>query len=1141
MDVNVFGIQHVHKDMRDAVFGGPENDRKPDPRKIHLAKNHLDHHGLLGKKTNIQDPIKFPLPKLEGKTLDEHFYRLGTDVAEPYRTMAFDFIQNSLPPKPTMDEWDINTSGWVRYEQGKSPQKVDYPLEDKLVFDVEVLYKISDYPVIATAASPNAWYGWISPWLLSETEEIDQLIPLGPRDKHRVIVGHNVGYDRKRVKEEYHIEESKNFFLDTMSLHIAVNGMCSRQRPQWMKLNKRKKAKPAEEEQEDGGVERSLSPTGRPGEDTTLTEDLEDNPWFQQSALNNLADVSYLHCGIKLDKSTRDYFGELSRKETVDNLAMLLDYCAEDVNVTHKVLCKVLPLFIDVCPHPVSFAGFKEMSSLFLPINRDWDSYLDTAEQCFQDAHDEINGKLVELTDKAVALKDKPEIYLNDPWLSQLDWTITPIRMKKAKKDGTPPEPAAGQKHPGMPNWYKKLFPRANSPMNITVKSRITPLLLRLQWDGHPLIWTTQFGWIFKCTPEEARKYQKLNYGVCDMSKQEPHLRDDIEHVYFKVPHKDGPTARCTSPMAKGYMSYFEQGILFSEYEHAKLAIELNSQCSYWGSARERLFNQMPVYSNTTDMGVPKTSENGGKEFGMIIPKTIPMGTITRRAVEDTWLTASNAKKNRIGSELKAMVKAPPGYVFIGADVDSEELWIASLIGDSLFGMHGSTALGWMTLEGTKNEGTDLHSRTASILGISRNEAKIFNYGRIYGAGLKFATMLLRQFNPLISNEEASSTAMKLYKATKGESTKSSAFKMKQFWRGGSESVVFNRLEEMAEEDSPQTPVLGASITAALTRQNLGKSNFLPSRINWSIQSSGVDYLHLLTVSMNYLLRRYKIQGRLCITVHDEIRYLVKEEDRYRAALALQISNLWTRAMFCQQLGIDNVPQSCAFFSLIDIDHVMRKEVDMDCVTVSNPDPIPTGEALDINQLLEQCPKLLKPRLSSKEQKRFKQLQDIPYTPRTSVFDQFGKKGEETPFEFLESQLEPDKEKFKEIEKHLTRQRKNNSRKQNVVKTENDNTTNSKTKSDHSSSKKAKTTDVKGKARKLTNNKKKNILTPKSELLTSVPGTLDEGFVSRLKVRGDPEVVNFFDSEWKLEDSTMVWKQPQRLQYINIRNYHGLF
>ena len=97
-------------------------------------------------------------------------------------------------------------------------------------------------------------------------------------------------------------------------------------------------------------------------------------------------------------------------------------------------------------------------------------------------------------------------------------------------------------------------------------------------------------------------------------------------------------------------------------------------------------------------------------------------GTATRRAVEPTWLTASNAKvnvwfkklelrhsyrqnlipsnlffclqENRVGSELKCMVRAPPGYHLVGADVDSQELWIASVLGDTNFtGIHGEYSI----------------------------------------------------------------------------------------------------------------------------------------------------------------------------------------------------------------------------------------------------------------------------------------------------------------------------------------------------------------------------------------------------------------------------------------------------------------
>jgi DNA polymerase gamma 1 len=157
---------------------------------------------------------------------------------------------------------------------------------------------------------------------------------------------------------------------------------------------------------------------------------------------------------------------------------------------------------------------------------------------------------------------------------------------------------------------------------------------------------------------------------------------------------------------------------------------------------------------------------------------------------------------------------------------------------------------------------------------------------------------------------EAERVATELYESTKGQKSKSKAINHgRPFWKGGTESVVFNKLEKIAEQDIPRTPVLGCAITEALMQRYINKGGFMPSRINWTIQSSGVDYLHLLIISMEYLSKMYNIDARLSITVHDEIRFLVKEEDAYRAAMALQISNLWTRAMFSEQVGINDVPQ----------------------------------------------------------------------------------------------------------------------------------------------------------------------------------------------------------------------------------------
>jgi hypothetical protein len=51
---------------------------------------------------------------------------------------------------------------------------------------------------------------------------------------------------------------------------------------------------------------------------------------------------------------------------------------------------------------------------------------------------------------------------------------------------------------------------------------------------------------------------------------------------------------------------------------------------------------------------------------------------------------------------------------------------------------------------------------------VSRDQAKVLNYARIYGAGEQFARLLLKQFNPALSEGEVSARARHMYEQTKG-------------------------------------------------------------------------------------------------------------------------------------------------------------------------------------------------------------------------------------------------------------------------------------------------------------------------------------------------------------------------------------
>lgn len=517
-------------------------------------------------------------------------------------------------------------------------------------------------------------------------------------------------------------------------------------------------------------------------------------------------------------------------------------------------------------------------------------------------------------------------------------------------------------------------------PTNIGTGMQIAPKLLRLCWEGYPLHFIRGQGWGFLVPHKFTREYDDIEGGMipleqlaaaCPVLDINPEattgesqealgsLWRDVEQnisrkdyyrklkkdktnnaykgtgiwcnldleeccYFLKLPHKDGPSHRVGNPLSKDFLNKFSENVLAGDGKTAERVVEIAKMLSYWRNNRDRINGQLVVWLGKDQL--PKHLRDEDMDYGAIIPQVVVCGTLTRRAMEPTWMTASNAQRERIGSELRAMVQAPKGYKMVGADVDSQELWIASVLGDGhAAGIHGATPLGWMTLSGSKAAKTDMHSVTAQAVGISRDHAKVINYARIYGAGQNFAERLLKQFNPTFSEAEARSKAMKMFALTKGKKfyylkpdyrdefphkgySGYEALKMakvcnkavdemfeKARWEGGTESAMFNRLEEIAGSDAPVTPFLGCRLSRALEPQEGTEERFLPTRINWVVQSGAVDFLHLMLVSMRWLMGN---RVRFCLSFHDEVRYLVEDRYAHRAALAMHVTNLLTRA-FC--------------------------------------------------------------------------------------------------------------------------------------------------------------------------------------------------------------------------------------------------
>uniref|UniRef100_A0A4W6EBV9 DNA polymerase subunit gamma-1 n=1 Tax=Lates calcarifer TaxID=8187 RepID=A0A4W6EBV9_LATCA len=1136
--LNPLKIQMLSKNLHKQIFRGVEPQYREE--EVERSINHLQKQKLWGKETSLLPDVELKLPKMYGKNIDEHFRTLARIQSLPYLEAATKLHLAELPPMPQEWKWEV---GWTRYGPNGESQKVDFPEESALVFDVEVCMSEGQCPTLAVAVSPTNWYSWCSKRLIEERYSwsnqltLADLIPLEtlinsaktPRGQwnHRLIVGHNVSFDRSYIKEQYLLKGSMVRFMDTMSLHMAISGLTGFQRTLWMasKLGKKRGLQEVKEH---------IKKTGQKGEGSMIGS----WDWVNISSINNLADVHALYVGgPPLQKEARDTFvkGKVSKSPPINLL-------------TSTLTC---------------------MGVSYLPVNQNWGRYLEDSQDIYEELQREMKKSLMTLADDACQLL-QDDRYKEDPWLWDLEWDVQEFKLKKvaaSKKkqlkkavetqaatplpdldeDPGPPSeeemagpcpsrlaveklketvnqlPKRRQHLPGHPGWYRKLCEKMSdedswSPgaNQISLQMRLTPKLMGLTWDGFPLHYTEKHGWGYLVpgrrdnlnSQEENtgpvcphRAIENVYREYCEQnSKEQPeyldsNLSDDlmltdsavwtkVEELssleslteengvrmmnnggkkknmvsdlffryvqmlcaffcccflfyvtflfhfdsqchyhhgngpyndvdipgcwFFKLPHKDGNHNNVGSPFSKDFLAKMEDGTLRAGRggTNATRALEINKMISFWRNAHKRISSQMVLWLRKGELprfvSRHKEFDEEG-QYGAILPQVITAGTVTRRAVEPTWLTASNARRDRVGSELKAMVQVPPGYHLVGADVDSQELWIAAMLGEAHFaGMHGCTAFGWMTLQGKKSQGTDLHSRTAETVGISREHAKVFNYGRIYGAGQPFAERLLMQFNHRLSQTEAASKAKKMYALTKGirrynlsengewlvselgievEREENGSVSLqelrkisrlaskcskrkgwdivgKRVWTGGTESDMFNKLESIAHSAQPATPVLGCRISRALEPKAV-KNEFITSRVNWVVQSSAVDYLHLMLVAMKWLFEENDIDGRFCISIHDEVRYLVRSEDRYRAALALQITNLLTRSAFAHALGMQDLPQSVAFFSAVDIDQCLRKEVNMDCVTPSNPTGLerryglPPGEALDIYQIID--------------------------------------------------------------------------------------------------------------------------------------------------------------------------------------------
>ena len=564
----------------------PLNNPKVNPSFI-LSQLKKSIENVQFKTDQVSSTIDYPwnsvvkyLPELKNNNVMDHLDVLGRRYSTSYLKCIHNVLtipDSLLENRPT--KWSFE-KGWTRYTPngcgGYKSQMVNHPLEDSIVFDIEVCMDVknNNKPTLAVALTPEAWYSWCGEALVDFTEEskqafgtiddlsMDHLIPMGNCvNGERLIVGHNVSFDRSFIKEQYNIGLDNTRFLDTMSLHICVSGL---------------------------------------NQDQKLFAIKNGNPWNSISSLNNLNDVYKLYCNPEenINKDPRNIFVKGTIKDVRDNFLPLTDYCANDVAVTLKILKSLFPTFVQRFPNSLTLVGMLEMSVMYLPVNKKiWKRYLNESQSIYEEYKEEINQTLKEIACESCSYLENKK-YLKDPWLWDLDWNTREVMFKKnfelkrksSKKSlvDTLLDTSTFLKKnqsvlPGYPKWFLEFCDRSknlnkldqidfnsileSNQLSISPKLRAIPKLLKLMWNGFPLYYDKVYGWGY-LVPDESQEsdddtihfgpmpqmkhISKDNQKEINRLKREDGIKGLVPGcLFYKLPHKDGPNRRVGNPLGK--------------------------------------------------------------------------------------------------------------------------------------------------------------------------------------------------------------------------------------------------------------------------------------------------------------------------------------------------------------------------------------------------------------------------------------------------------------------------------------------------------------------------------------------------------------------------------------------------------------
>ena len=330
-------------------------------------------------------------------------------------------ILNSLPKVivrniPTVG---ISNPGWHVWENGTWSKILLPPSGSVYSLDIET-YQVSEtkwMPFCCTAYDliTHVWYQWYH-----NPEQPEELYPFSDGN---IICGHNVGYDRGYMSNEYKLS-SKNYFFDTLSAWQTVRGITNQQ-----KFAFHSDFKPSWASETEKGA--------------------------------SLADVYRFYFGESIDKSVREKGMIHGYPWMFRNAQDVLRYNVEDIVHTTDVVTRVSEEWLDTLPSEISRIAFLLKSQYIVPMSPTAREWYEETEEYYQER---LNAAKKYISVAAEVFYNKE---VDDhPQIAYLDST-----------------PAKSGYRKGMPKYKRDLFNSKGELKKVSLLADITPVFLGLKYS----------------------------------------------------------------------------------------------------------------------------------------------------------------------------------------------------------------------------------------------------------------------------------------------------------------------------------------------------------------------------------------------------------------------------------------------------------------------------------------------------------------------------------------------------------------------------------------------------------------------------------------------------------------------------------